>query len=58
MSTTQKLMTVHCLERRLISKVYKCLIDRCTEASVERLEAWREDLHEDISMKKVGGGMY
>lgn len=52
MSTIEKLMSMECLWRSLISKIYKCLVDGCTETSMGRLGAWREDLQEDISTEK------
>lgn len=52
-STLEKLMdSMNCLERGQISKLYKRLIDGCSETSALRLEAWREDLCEDISWEE------
>ncbi len=50
MSTVEKLMNMNCLERGLISKIYKSLVDGCTDMGW--LGAWREDLQEDISIEK------
>ncbi len=52
MFTIEKLMSMDCLGRSLISKIYKCLVDGCTETSMGQLGAWREDLQEDISIEK------
>ena len=52
MSTIEKLMNTNCSGKGLISKMYKCLMDGCTETSVGRLEAWREDLQGDISIEE------
>lgn len=50
--TLEKLMEMKCRERGSISKIYKFLLDGCTETATGRLEAWRNDLNEDISKEE------
>lgn len=52
LTITEQLMEMNCIGRGLISKIYKCLLGECTESSVERLEAWKVDLNENISLEE------
>lgn len=53
LSTLEKLIDdIKCQERGQISKMYIFLVDKCSETSALRMEAWREDLCEDISWEE------
>lgn len=51
LSSVEKAMTGDCLGRGVISKIYDLLVAESSESSVvKRLEAWREALHDDITI--------
>lgn len=52
LSTIEEIMVKDCHGRGLISKIYNLLVGESSETSVKRLEAWREDLQENISTEE------
>ena len=50
LSKVEKIMCTDNLGRGIISKFYNLLVAESSESSVKRLEAWREDLHDNITI--------
>lgn len=50
LNSLEKEMVKGCYNRGLISQFYGILVSRSQESSLNKLEAWRKDLKEDLSM--------
>ena len=54
LSGMEILISDHCYSKGRISLLYDMLVSSSSESSDDRLRAWKEDLHEDISLDDWG----
>lgn len=52
LSMLEEMVVKDCQGRGLISKIYNKLVGESSESSVNKLESWREDLQENISIEE------
>lgn len=54
LSIMERAISSHCYGKGQISFLYDMLVSGSTESSVGRLNAWREDIQEDVSLEEWG----